>query len=63
MALQVLAEPAPLSTDSDGVTRVGDTRVTLATIEIAFHQGATAETIGFPRLCEAADGIPGDAVR
>jgi uncharacterized protein (DUF433 family) len=45
MALQVLAEPAPLRADSDGVIRVGDTRVTLATIVIAFHQGATAETI------------------
>jgi uncharacterized protein (DUF433 family) len=45
MALQVLAEPAPLRTDSDGVIRVGDTRVTLATIVSAFHQGATAETI------------------
>jgi uncharacterized protein (DUF433 family) len=45
MALQVLAEPAPLKADSDGVIRVGGTRVTLATIVIAFHQGATAETI------------------
>ena len=45
MALQVLAEPAPLRADSDGVIRIGDTRVTLATIVIAFHQGATAETI------------------
>ena len=45
MALQVFAEPVPLRTDSDGVTRVGDTRVTLATIVIAFHKGATAETI------------------
>ena len=45
MALQVLAEPAPLQADSDGVIRVGDTRVTLATIVLAFQQGATAETI------------------
>ena len=45
MALQVLAEPAPLQADSDGVIRVGNTRVTLATIVSAFHQGATAETI------------------
>jgi uncharacterized protein (DUF433 family) len=45
MALQVLAEPAPLRVDNDGVLRVDGTRVTLATIVIAFHQGATAETI------------------
>jgi uncharacterized protein (DUF433 family) len=45
MALQVLAEPAPLRVDNDGVLRVGATRVTLATVVIAFHQGATAETI------------------
>lgn len=45
MALHVRAEPAPLRVDSDGVIRVGNTRVTLATIVIAFHQGATAETI------------------
>lgn len=45
MVLQVLAEPAPLQADSDGVIRVGNTRVTLATIVSAFHQGATAETI------------------
>lgn len=32
MALQVRAEPAPLRTDRDGMIRVGDTRVTLATI-------------------------------
>lgn len=45
MALQVHAEPAPLRIDDDGVIRVGDTRITLATVVIAFHQGATAETI------------------
>ncbi len=45
MTLHVLAEPAPLRADSDGVVRVGDTRVTLATIVCAFDQGATAETI------------------
>lgn len=45
MALEVLAEPAPLAADRDGVIRVGGTRVTLATIVTAFHQGATAETI------------------
>lgn len=45
MALQVLAEPAPLRVDSDGMLRVGNTCVTLATVVTAFHQGATAETI------------------
>jgi uncharacterized protein (DUF433 family) len=55
MALQVYAEPAPLRTDHDGVVRVGDSRVTLATIVRAFHQGATAETIAqqYPSLALA----------
>ncbi|MBC8163765.1 MAG: DUF433 domain-containing protein [Roseiflexaceae bacterium] len=52
MTLQVIPELAPLVTDHDGVIRVGDTRVTLATIVTAFHQGATAETIAqqYPSL-------------
>lgn len=45
MILQVVAEPAPLAADRDGVIRVGGTRVTLATVINAFHQGTTAETI------------------
>ena len=45
MTLEVLAEPVPLQTDADGVVRVGSTRVPLATIVVAFHQGATAEAI------------------
>lgn len=45
MAFQVLAEPAPLRADSDGVIRVSSTRIPLATIVVAFHQGTTAETI------------------
>lgn len=45
MSLAVVAEPAPLTPDQDGVMRVGATRVTLATIVAAFHEGATAETI------------------
>ena len=45
MSLAVVAEPAPLAVDNDGVMRVGGTRVTLATIVTAFHEGATAETI------------------
>lgn len=45
MSLQVIAEPAPLTTDQDGVMRVGGTRVTLETLVIAFHQGVSAEGI------------------
>ncbi|WP_019498086.1 DUF433 domain-containing protein [Pseudanabaena sp. PCC 6802] len=45
MTLVVIAEPAPLETDADGVVRVGKTRVTLDTVITAFKQGATAEEI------------------
>lgn len=45
MSLVVVAEPAPLTVDADGVVRVGSTRVTLETVIAAFHAGATAETI------------------
>lgn len=45
MDLAVVAEPAPLKIDQDGVARVSTTRVTLATVIDAFHEGATAETI------------------
>jgi uncharacterized protein (DUF433 family) len=45
MSLDVVAETAPLTADRDGVVRVGATRVTLATVVAAFHEGATAETI------------------
>ncbi len=40
-----IAEPVPLTTDADGVIRVGTTRVTLDTIVAAFHEGLTAEGI------------------
>lgn len=39
-------ETIPLETDSDGVIRVSNTRVTLDTIVQAFGDGATAEEIG-----------------
>jgi uncharacterized protein (DUF433 family) len=39
------AEPLPLSTDPDGVIRVGGTRVTLDTIATAFQEGMSAEGI------------------
>jgi uncharacterized protein (DUF433 family) len=43
--MSILPEPIPLSTDADGVIRIGGTRVTLDTIVTAFREGATAETI------------------
>ncbi len=46
MTLAIAVEPAPLEIDSDGVVRVGKTRVTLDTIVTAFLEGATAEEIG-----------------
>ncbi len=45
MTLSIVSEPVPLSVDKDGVVRVGETRVTLDTIVLAFKDGATAEQI------------------
>ena len=45
VALSIEAEPIPLQPDTDGVLRVGGTRVTLDTIVAAFEEGATAEEI------------------
>ncbi len=45
MTLAVVAEPAPLNTNADGVVRVGNTRVTLDTVIGVFKQGTTAEEI------------------
>lgn len=45
MALQILAEPMPLKTNSDSVILVGGTRVTLDTIVHVFKQGTTPEEI------------------
>ena len=45
MPLEIVAEPAPLETDADGVVRVGKTRVTLDTVVAVFKQGTTAEEI------------------
>ena len=45
MSLMVTPEPVPLAADRDGVMRVGNTRVTLATVVAAFREGATAEEI------------------
>ena len=43
--LSILTEPPPLTPTTDGVIRVGTTRVTLDTVIAAFNEGATAETI------------------
>ena len=45
MTLVVTPQSPPLTTDADGVMRVGGTRVMLETIVGAFHDGATAEEI------------------
>jgi len=45
MTLTVEAQTIPLKADSDGVMRVGETRVTLDTVVHAFEQGHTAEEI------------------
>lgn len=52
MSLAVTLEPTPLTTDADGVVRIGGTRVTLDTLVAAYRQGATAETIAeqYPSL-------------
>lgn len=45
MSLANTAEPVPLNTDTDGVVRIGSTRVSLDTVVAAFSEGATAEEI------------------
>lgn len=45
MTLSLESPVLPLIGDSDGVIRVGQTRVTLDTVVSAFNQGATAEQI------------------
>lgn len=45
MTLTIVAEPAPLQANEDGVILVGKTRVTLDTVVAVFEQGATAEEI------------------
>jgi uncharacterized protein (DUF433 family) len=47
MTTAEMTEVIPLSTDNDGVIRVGNTRVTLDTIVAAFKEGATAEEIAY----------------
>ncbi len=45
-------QPVPLRTDTEGVVRVGRTRVSLDSVVCAYHNGATAEQIveDFPTL-------------
>ena len=52
MTLVVTVAPIPLTTDNDGVVRVGNTRVTLDTVIKTFQNGATAEEIAqsYPSL-------------
>jgi uncharacterized protein (DUF433 family) len=45
MPLTFAAEAVPLATDVDGVVRVGNTRITLDIVALAFNEGATAEEI------------------
>ena len=51
-ALVLVQTSVPLRTDTDGVVRVGKTRVTLDTVVAAFRDGATAEEIAqqYPSL-------------
>lgn len=52
MTLTIATETVPLTADSDGVIRVGKTRVTFDTVISAFLDGATAEEIAlqYPSL-------------
>ncbi|MGE0824049.1 MAG: DUF433 domain-containing protein [Candidatus Binatia bacterium] len=45
MNLTIVTKPVPLHFDSAGVLRVGGTRVSLDSVLVAFHEGATPEEI------------------
>jgi uncharacterized protein (DUF433 family) len=45
MSPATAAEPVPLTTDAEGVIRVGGTRVTLDTVIAAYRKGDTPEQI------------------
>jgi uncharacterized protein (DUF433 family) len=47
MSLTISTEPVPLRRDSDGVMRIGNTRVPLETVIGAFLDGAAAEEIAY----------------
>jgi uncharacterized protein (DUF433 family) len=52
MSLAIVPQELPLSEDSNGVVRVGGTRVTLEAVIEAFNEGCTAEEIAtqYPSL-------------
>lgn len=52
MVISMATERIPLMADTDGVVRIGGTRVTLDTVVAAFDDGATAEEIAhqYPSL-------------
>ena len=52
MTIAIEEETVPFSVDSDGVVRIGRTRVTLDSVITAFSEGATAEEISqqYPTL-------------
>ena len=43
MPFTITSDPLPLASDSEGVVRVGGTRVTLDTVVAAFQEGLSAE--------------------
>ena len=45
MTLAITAQPVPLRADAQGTIRVGQTRVSLDLVVVAFQQGASAEEI------------------
>ena len=47
MELTIVSETAPLEMTSEGVVRVGKTRVTFDTVITVFKQGTTAEEIAY----------------
>lgn len=47
MPLLVSDQPVPLQVDDGGVVRVGNTRVSLASVVYDYKNGATAEQIAF----------------
>src|SRR5262245_38385829 len=45
MDITIVTKPVPLHLDAAGVIRVGGTRVSLDSVLVAFHDGATPEEI------------------
>lgn len=45
MNISIVTKPVPLHLDAAGVLRVGGTRVSLDSVLVAFHDGATPEEI------------------